>query len=52
MAKSNLSKIKLKIYKNKELFLLVILIFFSIASTQIYNLNKKQVNIMEKSQLK
>ena len=44
MAKFNLTKIKLKIFKNKELFLLVILFLFSITSTQIYNLNKKQVN--------
>ena len=44
MAKFNLTKIKLKIFKNKELFFLVVLFFFSITSTQIYNLNKKQVN--------
>ena len=44
MTKINLSKIKLKIFKNKELFFLILLFFFSITSTKIYNLNKKQIN--------
>ena len=40
----NLSKIKLIILKNVELFFLVLLILFSIVSTQIYNLNKQETN--------
>ena len=44
MTKVNLSKIRLKIFKNKELFFLILMFFFSITATQIYNLNKKQVN--------
>ena len=44
MTKINLSKIRLQIFKNKELFLLLFLFFFSVASTQLYNLNKKQIN--------
>jgi len=44
MARINLSKIRLQIFKNKELFLLLFLLLFSITSTQIYNLNKKQIN--------
>jgi len=44
MPKINLSKIRLKIFKNKELFFLILMFFFSITSTQIYNLNKKQIN--------
>ena len=44
MTKINLSKIKLQIFKKKELLLLLFLFFFSVAITQIYNLNKKQVN--------
>jgi murein DD-endopeptidase MepM/ murein hydrolase activator NlpD len=44
MTKINLSKIRLLISKNKELFLLIILFIFSITITQIYNLNKKQIN--------
>tara|TARA_B110000003_G_scaffold273851_1_gene312415 strand:+ start:129 stop:1436 length:1308 start_codon:yes stop_codon:yes gene_type:complete len=44
MTRINLSKIRLLISKNKELFLLILLFVFSITSTQIYNLNKKQIN--------
>ena len=44
MARINLSKIRLQIFKNKELFLLLFLFLFSVAITQIYNLNKKQIN--------
>jgi murein DD-endopeptidase MepM/ murein hydrolase activator NlpD len=40
----NLSKIKLIIRKNVELFFLLSLIIFSILSTQIYNLNKQETN--------
>ena len=44
MTKINLSKIRLQILKNKELFLLLFLFLFSVGITQIYNLNKKQIN--------
>ena len=40
----NLPRIKLVMLKNKELFFLVLLFLFSITSTQVYNLNKKQIN--------
>ena len=39
-----LYKIQLKIKKNKELFLLITLIFITVASIQIYNVNKNKIN--------
>jgi len=44
MAIFSLPKIKLVMFKNKELFFLILLFIFSITSTQIYNLNKKKIN--------
>jgi len=44
MTQFNLPKIKLVLLKNKELFFLILLFFFSITSTQVYNSNKKQIN--------
>jgi murein DD-endopeptidase MepM/ murein hydrolase activator NlpD len=40
----NLYKIRLKIRKNKELFLLITLFLISLIITQIYNFNKQQTN--------
>ena len=40
----HLNKIQVKIKKNLELILLSFLILVTITSTQIYNLNKKQIN--------
>ena len=39
-----LHKIQLKIKKNKELFLLITLILITVASIQIYNVNKNKIN--------
>tara|TARA_B110000444_G_C18803194_1_gene578528 strand:+ start:136 stop:1440 length:1305 start_codon:yes stop_codon:yes gene_type:complete len=43
--RSNIFKIRLKIKKNKELFLLVVLFLSSIIITQIYNGNKKKIDL-------
>ena len=40
----HLNKIQVKIKKNLELILLSFLILITIASTQIYNLNKEKIN--------
>ena len=40
----HLNKIQVKIKKNLELILLSFLILITIASTQVYNLNKKKIN--------
>ena len=40
----NLLRIKLVMLKNKELFFLVLLFIFSIITTKLYNLNKRQIN--------
>ena len=39
-----LHKIRLDIKKNKELFLLIVLILITIASTHIYNISKERIN--------
>ena len=39
-----LHKIQLNIKKNKELFLLIVLILITVVSTQIYNVNKDKIN--------
>ena len=39
-----LNKIQLTIKKNKELFLLIALILITVASIQIYNINKNKIN--------
>jgi murein DD-endopeptidase MepM/ murein hydrolase activator NlpD len=41
----NLFKISIKIKKNKELFILVVLFIASIIITQIYNSNKKKIDL-------
>ena len=45
IARINLSKLLSKIKKNNSLFLLIGLILITVISTQIYNVNKKRVNI-------
>ena len=42
--RSKLNKIQLMIKKNKELFLLITLILITVASMQIYNVNKNKIN--------
>ena len=42
--KFKLHKIQLKIKKNKELFLLITLILITVASMQIYSVNKNKIN--------
>ena len=42
--RSKLNKIQLIIKKNKELFLLIALILITVASIQIYNINKNKIN--------
>jgi murein DD-endopeptidase MepM/ murein hydrolase activator NlpD len=43
--RTNIFKISIKIRKNKELFLLVVLFVASIIITQIYNSNKKKIDL-------